>query len=217
MTKKSTPTTPSTPGAKLSAHYVKTTTATLYVGGHLDAWWYKRTSPSGDTTCHNVAAGTKTASLSSLTAGTSYTYTAYDKANCNAADELATVTFSTLTSGSSQSQAASLAAPTAPVQGTNAPLNPASALAIRSGLTAENTANKHAAAARPETAPGYVSNLLSVRSGDSDIDTTHRQAVRFTTGPNPTGYTPDPLHRRPPQAQRPRRPHPDPPRRHKRH
>ena len=32
------------PGAKLSAHYVKATTATLYVGGHLDAWWYQRTS-----------------------------------------------------------------------------------------------------------------------------------------------------------------------------
>ena len=177
------------PGAKLSVHYVKTTTATLYVGGHLDAWWYKRTSPSGDTTCHNVAAGTKTAGLSSLTAGTSYTYTAYDKANCNSADELATVTFSTPASGSSQSQAASLAAPTEPYQGTNAPLNPASAFVTRSGLMAGNAANQHGNSARPEAAPGYVSNLLSVRSGDSDIDTTHRQAVRFTTGPNPSGYT----------------------------
>ena len=105
------------PGAKLSAHYVKTTTATLYVGGHLDAWWYQRTSPTGDTTCHSVAAGTKTASLSSLTAGTSYTYTAYSKANCNSADELATVTFSTPASGSSQSQTASRAGTATTVAG----------------------------------------------------------------------------------------------------
>ena len=105
------------PGAKLSVHYVKTTTATLYVGGHLDAWWYERTSPSGDTTCHSVAAGTKTASLSSLTAGTSYTYKAYDKTGCNAADELATVTFSTPASGSSQSQTASRAGAATTVAG----------------------------------------------------------------------------------------------------
>ena len=83
------------PGAKLSAHYVKATTATLYVGGHLDAWWYERTAPSGDATCHSVAAGTKSASLSSLTASTTYTYKAYDKAGCNSADELATATFTT--------------------------------------------------------------------------------------------------------------------------
>ena len=83
------------PGTKLSAHYVKATTATLYVGGHLDAWWYQRTAPTGDATCHSVAAGAKSASLSSLTASTTYTYKAYDKANCNAADELATATFTT--------------------------------------------------------------------------------------------------------------------------
>ncbi len=83
------------PGAKLSAHYVEATTAMLYVGGHLDAWWYERTSPSGDATCHSVAAGTKSASLSSLTASTTYTYKAYSKTGCNAADELATATFST--------------------------------------------------------------------------------------------------------------------------
>ena len=86
------------PGAKLSAHYVKATTATLYVGGHNAAWWYERTAPTGDATCHRVAAGTKTASLSSLTASASYTYKAYDKAGCNAADELATVTFTTAAS-----------------------------------------------------------------------------------------------------------------------
>ena len=34
--------------------------------------------------------------MSSLTGGTSYTYKAYDKANCNSADEIASRTFTTL-------------------------------------------------------------------------------------------------------------------------
>ena len=35
---------------------------------------------------------------------------------------------------------------------------------------------------------GYVSNLTSAQSGDSDVDAEQRQAVAFTTGPNPGGY-----------------------------
>ena len=81
--------------ATLTSSSVTSTTATLTIGGHTGAWWYERTAPSGDTTCHSVAAGTTTANLSSLTAGTSYTYKAYDKSGCNSADEIATATFTT--------------------------------------------------------------------------------------------------------------------------
>ena len=35
---------------------------------------------------------------------------------------------------------------------------------------------------------GHVTNLASARSGDSDVDAGQRQAVAFTTGPNPGGY-----------------------------
>ena len=80
---------------KLTASSVTTTTATLTIGGHAGAWWYERTAPSGDTTCHSVASGTTTANLSSLTANTSYTYKAYDQSGCNSADEIATATFTT--------------------------------------------------------------------------------------------------------------------------
>ena len=83
------------PNPSLDASGVTATTATLTMSHYNGAWWYERTAPSGDATCHRVAAGTKSASLSSLTASTTYTYKAYDKANCNAADELATATFST--------------------------------------------------------------------------------------------------------------------------
>ena len=82
----------------LAASSVTAITATLTISDHNEAWWYERTAPGGDATCHRVAAGTKTASLSSLTASASYTYKAYDKAGCNAADELATVTFTTAAS-----------------------------------------------------------------------------------------------------------------------
>ena len=83
------------PNPSLDASGVTATTATLALSHYNGAWWYERAAPSGDATCHRVAAGTKSASLSSLTASTSYTYKAYDKANCNSADELATATFTT--------------------------------------------------------------------------------------------------------------------------
>ena len=81
--------------AKLTAGSVTTTTAALTIARHTGAWWYERTAPTGDTTCHSVASGTTTASLSSLTANTSYTYKAYDQSGCNSADEIATATFTT--------------------------------------------------------------------------------------------------------------------------
>ena len=58
-------------------------------------WWYKRLAPSGDTTCHRVTGGGKTATLSSLTGGAAYLYTAYGKTGCASIDELRSVTFTT--------------------------------------------------------------------------------------------------------------------------
>ena len=81
----------------LTASDVTTTGATLTIGrGYNAQWWYKRTNPTGDNTCHSVVAGTTTASLSGLDGGTSYTYKAYSKDGCNSADEIVTLTFSTL-------------------------------------------------------------------------------------------------------------------------
>ena len=67
------------------------TTATLTISHHSGAWWYKGNQSGA--TCTPVAAGTSSASLSSLTAGTSYTYKAYDASGCASANEIATLTF----------------------------------------------------------------------------------------------------------------------------
>ena len=89
----------------VGAGSVGQTTAKLKVANYTGAWWYKRTSPSGDNTCHSVSAGTTEASLSSLTAGVAYTYQTYDKTGCNSADEMATVSFFTASSVSNLSEA----------------------------------------------------------------------------------------------------------------
>ena len=77
----------------LGASGVTANAATLTMTRHDDAWWYQRTTPTGDTTCHSVASGTATASLSTLTVDTSYTYTAYSDSGC--AIVLDTVSFTT--------------------------------------------------------------------------------------------------------------------------
>ena len=67
----------------LVASNIATTTATLTISGYADAWYYKATS-GPDTTCQGpVAAGTSSASLTGLTAGSSYTYSAYSDSGCS--------------------------------------------------------------------------------------------------------------------------------------
>ena len=59
------------------------TTATLTIANHHDAWWYKATS-GPHTSCQGpVAAGTSSQALSGLTAGSTYTYSAYSDSGCS--------------------------------------------------------------------------------------------------------------------------------------
>ena len=82
------------PNPSLTASGVTGTTATLAINHHSAAWWYKaNTGP--DATCQSVSAGTSSDSLTGLTAGTVYVYTAYSKSGCNDADLIATTTFGT--------------------------------------------------------------------------------------------------------------------------
>ena len=71
----------------------KATSATLNLAGHNGQWWYDAdTGPH--TACQGpVAAGTSSADLTGLTIHQQYTYTAYDAAGCNSADELVSITF----------------------------------------------------------------------------------------------------------------------------
>ena len=83
-----------TTGTVISVSSVSGTGATLNIVGRTAAWWYDAdTGP--DTTCQSVAANTSSDTLTGLTAGSTYTYTAYSKTGCNAVDELDSVTFST--------------------------------------------------------------------------------------------------------------------------
>ena len=71
--------------------------ATLTIRGHTAAWWYK----GGQTKarCVPVAPNTSAAGLSGLSAGTSYTYRAYDAADCGSGNVLATATSFTTKAG----------------------------------------------------------------------------------------------------------------------
>ena len=78
---------------RLEATDVTGSGATLKLSLHTAAWWYEGSQDGA--TCTSVAANVSTATLSTLTGGTSYTYKAYDKTGCGSADEIASVTFTT--------------------------------------------------------------------------------------------------------------------------
>ena len=83
-----------TPAAvTLAASEVSASGATLTIGNHIDAWWYE--GDQSGATCTSVSAGTLTATLSSLDAGTSYVYKAYSATGCD--DDLIATAASFLT------------------------------------------------------------------------------------------------------------------------
>ena len=85
--------------AALNATSIEAETATLSIVNHSSAWHYKYTAPRLAITCTEVSAGTTTAGLTGLTAGTEYSLKAYvDQIDCQnntEAKELGTVTFLT--------------------------------------------------------------------------------------------------------------------------
>ena len=82
-------------GETLTVSAITSTGATLTIGNHGGAWRYKYTSPNGGTCSSEVAAGTSSATVSTLTADTAYTFKAYSDGTC--ATELATASsFTTL-------------------------------------------------------------------------------------------------------------------------
>ena len=82
----------------LSASGVTSTGATLTIANHSGQWWYKA-NVGPDATCKGpVTAGTDTKTLTGLTAGTTYTYSAYSATGCANSDLLAAASgFTTLT------------------------------------------------------------------------------------------------------------------------
>ena len=74
----------------LTVSNITSTTATLTISGHSNAWHYKANAAPDNTCKGPVTAGTSTKDLIGLSAGTTYTYTAYSDSACTTANELAT-------------------------------------------------------------------------------------------------------------------------------
>ena len=71
----------------LTSSSVTATGATLTIAGHSEAWYYNATT-GPHTACQGPVSGTST-TLSGLTSGSTYTYTAYSDSACTTANELA--------------------------------------------------------------------------------------------------------------------------------
>ena len=84
-------------GETLTASGVTHNSATLTIANWSGDWYHKRTTPSTPTpTCSSVVSSpTKTASLSSLSGNTDYTWKAYSDSGCTNANELASEDFLT--------------------------------------------------------------------------------------------------------------------------
>ena len=82
------------PPITLTAGSITATGATLTIAGHSGSWYVKEISPATNGSCSSAISGA-TKSLSSLTAGTWYTYRAYSDSTCTDANEIGAVAFST--------------------------------------------------------------------------------------------------------------------------
>ena len=80
------------PGLNLTGVSFNGTTATVTLTGHLGDWWLKQTSPTPAGAC-TAGESDYSHALSSLTAGTAYTYKAYSDSGCSTANEIGSATF----------------------------------------------------------------------------------------------------------------------------
>ena len=96
------------PYATLTATHVSASSATLELGGWTQQdWYYRRTEPSGDNTCHKKDAGDTTVTLTGLQPNTQYAYWAHWTSDCAAQNSLRAtnapgITFSTVSMTASE-------------------------------------------------------------------------------------------------------------------
>ena len=198
----------------LTVSGVTATGATLTIANYTGAWYYKHTN-TGATCDGPVSAGTSAKNLTGLTAGTSYTYSAYSDATCTTGNLLATAaqftTLSSLTASSITATGATLTiaghttawhykATTGPHTTCQAEVAAGTSTASLTGLTgntsytysaySDATCSTLIATAASFTTPyAHVTNLATTSPGDSDINSSRQQGVDFTTGSNSGGYT----------------------------
>ena len=192
----------------LTASAVTATGATLTIANHGGDWYYKANA-APDNTCKGPVSG-NSKTVSGLTAGTSYTYTAYSDSTCTTANEIAaaaaftppsltasaiTTTGATLTVvGAPSTWYVQRAAPTTGVctEKTTTTHDPGTLTAgttyTFNAYSASGCASANLLASETFTTLASVSNLGSTRSGDANISSTFTsQAVAFTTGSGNSG------------------------------
>ncbi len=96
------------PYATLTATHVSASGATLELGGWTQRdWYYQRTEPSGDNTCHKKDAGDTTIALTGLQPNTQYAYWAHRTSDCAPENSLRAtnapgITFTTVSMAASE-------------------------------------------------------------------------------------------------------------------
>ena len=196
----------------LTASNVAATTATLTIATHGGGAWYYKHTNAGATCDGPVAAGTSTKDLTGLTAGTSYTYSAYSDSTCTTANLIATAsqftTLASLTASSITVTGATLtiaghsgnwyykhtntgATCEGPVSGlTKAVTGLDAGTSYTYSAYSDNTCTTGnlLATASQFTTLSSVSNLGSTKSGSGSGISNDKQAVAFTVGSNSGGY-----------------------------
>ncbi len=203
-------TTTFTTSASLTASAITDTTATLTLAGRTGNWWLKETSP--DTGACASGEADFSHALSSLTASTSYTYTAYSASTCATANEVASETFTTaatatLTASDVTATSATLTLAnrtgnwwlreTAPSTGACAAgeadfshdLTSLAAGAVLTYTAYSDSACATALASETFATLVTLSNLTTGGPGTANVDSSSGESSRFVTGGNAGGYT----------------------------
>ena len=202
----------------LSVSGIGTTTATMLMSNYAGQQWWYRADSGPHFICQGPTSTRNPLTLSSLSVGTAYQYTAYSKQGCSNDDSIIQVSFTTLmvpalTVTDVTNTAATLRitnhsgdwyykADAAPDNTCKGPVSTTSK--NLTGLTSGasyiykaysdsgcTTANLLATAASFTTADPHVTNLSSAKSGQTLISSASTAAVAFTTGASANGYTLD--------------------------
>ena len=183
--------------------------AILTLGSHTGAWYVKRVTPAGDSTCKAKTTTQATERLTGLAENSTYTYAAYNDSACS--HEIAQETFTTRGLWASGLDATTVTlnigghtgswyyqADTGPhtscqpiVTGVS---NALIGLAADTGYVYKAYSNSICSPASLLATGAFrtavtVSNLSRTSNGDSAIYGSQKGATQFTTGSSPKGYT----------------------------
>ena len=196
---------------------VAQTTATVTLNGYAGNWYYQADTGPDATACNGPTSGATAVNLASLTAGTPYTYRAYDNNTCltsvsgGTANELAYASFTTiettLTASNVTAAGATLtianhsgnwyyqhsgagATCQGPVAGNSQSLTTLTAGTYTYSAYSNSGCTTLLATAEAFTlGQHHVSSLTSAKTDGAVINKAVKEALAFTTGGSANGYT----------------------------